>query len=164
MYTAIDDQTSAIEREFVTQRIAVRVPGLVIRTDMATIDQQPIGAMPEAEIAGMRFVDQLAALRARREFNAWLAAKHSSSIGDECARCRRNSEGGVVEQGNLAVRSTDIAQEGTGVHDPPPQCRTGRHAGGDRWLPSERQHIETVSEAQRVVHRAALVVAAVGEE
>ena len=62
MNAAIDNEPRSVERELVAQGIAVRVSRLVVRPNGTAIDEQPIGAVAEAEVAGPAFVDELALL------------------------------------------------------------------------------------------------------
>ena len=48
---AVDDHALAIEAEFETQQVAMGVPGLIIGTDRATINDRVILAVPADEVA-----------------------------------------------------------------------------------------------------------------
>ena len=146
-------------RQLERQRVGVRVAGNVVRPDRRDVGQHDEVAGGQAQVAAGLEPGEAVDARGR------LGRLDAEALRQRPQHCgaRRDAERRVVEERDVAVgmgHDLEPAEHGGDRRPPALDRRLGEQAGK---APRQRHEVEQVLDHDRVVHRAALEVPAVGE-
>ena len=160
---AVHHHALPVEAELVAEHVRVGVARLVIRPARPAVDEQALPARAIAVVAGVGPAD--AAWRGRGGAGrVGRQAEDTRAVIEQRRRCRRDTEGRVVEQRDVVIAGEDVGEVMPGPRRRCAQRQAISLAGQSRIRLEQVHHVEDVLEHDAVVHRAALVMPAVGEQ
>ena len=153
----IDDHAPSIERQLEGKRVGVGMAGQIVGSDRPHIENGDGIRATHPHVAALG-EDHRAVCRPRRRRKA-----QPRRVGGDLSRRRGDALGGVVEEGDLTIRMGHVRQPAPHPlrrRAPRFHCRIREDSRTGRC---QIDQVEQVLEDERVVHRAPLEVAAVGE-